>query len=185
MKRLPLFSVVTASLACGGVWAADAHVHGVATLQIAIDRNELTLEFSTPLDNLVGFEHAPRNDKQKAAVQRMAERLRQAESLFVPSAQAQCSRHSLKLDSPVIDPALLSGTGSTSAYAKGVVKGKDSHASLTAEVVFRCRQPQHLSAVEVKAFDAFAGLKRVDVQVAGANKQAAAKLTPRARLVTW
>ena len=42
-----------------------AHVHGVATLQIAVDDKTVTLDFSSPLDNLLGFEHVPRDAKQK------------------------------------------------------------------------------------------------------------------------
>src|SRR5437879_845104 len=53
-----------------------AHVHGIASLQLAVDGNTLTLDLSSPLDNLLGFEHVPRTDKQKAAVHNMAERLR-------------------------------------------------------------------------------------------------------------
>ena len=59
---------------------AAAHSHGRAKLRVATDGNLLTLEFESPLENLVGFEHAPRNDKQKAALQGMAEALRKADA---------------------------------------------------------------------------------------------------------
>ena len=49
------------------------HVHGVASLQVAVDGNTLTLNLESPLDNVLGFEHAPRSEKQKAAVRSMDE----------------------------------------------------------------------------------------------------------------
>lgn len=197
MKPLPIVGVLAASLLCSAAYAAGAHVHGAATLRVAVDGNELMLEFESPLDNLVGFEHAPRTENEKAAVRRMAEQLRQAERLFVPSAAAKCSGSSVKLQSSAIDPVLLEAGGRAPASTarkpakpappqpKGAEKGKDSHASLIAEVVFRCAQPERLSALEVNAFEAFAGLKRVDVDVAGAKKQVSARLTARARRITW
>src|SRR6187431_2577567 len=89
--------------------AADAHVHGVASLQVALDGNRLNVEFSSPLDNLVGFEHAPRTDKQKAAVREMAERLNAPELWFVPNAEAACKRTSVGLQSPVLERSLPAG----------------------------------------------------------------------------
>ena len=66
-----------------------AHVHGVASLEVAIDGGTLTLQFETPLANLLGFEHAPRNEKQKQAVRAMADRLREAGAVFTPSPAAR------------------------------------------------------------------------------------------------
>ena len=95
------------SIACGFISATwmtlrqanelGAHVHGAATLQVAVDAQTLTLDFSSPLDNLIGFEHPPRDDKQKAAVKAMADRLNHADGLFVATAEAQCALQSVKL----------------------------------------------------------------------------------------
>jgi len=62
-----------------------AHVHGAARLQVAVDGNTLNLQLETPLASLVGFEHAPRTNQQKQALQAMAERLRQAGEIFTPT----------------------------------------------------------------------------------------------------
>ena len=177
------------------VHAAGAHVHGVATLQVAVDANRLTLDFYSPLDNLVGFEHAPRNDKQRAAVRRMVEQLHKPELTFVPTAEANCTRNSVNLESPAIPRSLLAADGLAQPTApepsgrgpeKSSKKGaKDQHAGLSAEIVFRCERPEKLSGLEVKMFDAFPKLTRVDAQVVTARKQAAAKLTTRNRRVTW
>ena len=49
-------------------YAAPAHVHGVAKIDLAVDGNKLTLSMEMPLENLAGFEHLPKTDKQKAAL---------------------------------------------------------------------------------------------------------------------
>jgi hypothetical protein len=172
--------------------AANAHVHGAATLQIAVDGNRLALDFMSPLDNLVGFEHAPKTDKEKAAARDMVKRLRAPELLFAPSAEALCRPGAVSLQSAVLDAALLAGGVSSSkpdpqsGSAKGGGKAaQQGHASISGEYAFTCSRPEALSGLELKAFDIFPGMKRVDVQVAGAKKQKAARLTPASRRLTF
>jgi hypothetical protein len=154
-----------------GAHAGQAHVHGVATLDVAIEGNRLTLDFSSPLDNLVGFERAPRNDKEKARVAQLLERLRKPEDLFVPSAAARCKTGPVKIDAPVLD-----------APAKAP---KGEHASLAVMVEFRCGEPQKLADLRVMLFDAFPNVKRIDAQVVGARKQSATRLTSGNRVLSW
>ena len=166
-----------------------AHVHGIGTLQVAVEGERLTLEFASPLDNLVGFERAPRTDKEKAAVRQMLDRLQKPEDLIVPSPEARCTRTSVKVDAPVLDAqraadASASKAGAPAAKDKEKRAGKSEkseHAGLEAHVVFRCEQPQNLKGLRVALFDAFPKLRRVDAQVAGAKKQTALKLTTRSR----
>lgn len=146
-------------------------MHGSATVDIAIEGARLALEFSTPLDNLVGFERAPRTEKEQALVRQMMERLRKPEELFVPSASARCTRTAAHIDAPVLDAPYKAQKG--------------EHAALTAKIEFRCEQPQSLRNLRVMAFDAFPGLKRIDAQVAGGNKQRAATLTSGNRTLSW
>ena len=180
MKRAACVFVL--ALVHAGAHAAGAHEHGAASLHVAIDGERLLLELSSPLDNLVGFERAPRNDKEKAAVRRMAERLREPERLFVPTPDARCARASVELDSPVLDAALI---GSRAGAAPAKPAGGAGHASLEAAIAFRCERPQQLKGIEVKLFEAFPHLKRLDAQVAGAKKQSSAKLTPRSTRLSW
>jgi hypothetical protein len=149
--------------------AQGAHVHGVATLQAAIEGERLSLEFSSPLENLVGFERAPRTDREKERIRQMVERLQKAEELFKPSPEARCSRTSVTLDSPILDGKAVKG----------------GHAALIASIEFRCQQPQNLKSMTVAIFDAFPKLVRVDAQVAGAKKQRATRITSGSRTLSW
>ena len=190
-------ALVFCVLATAPADAADKHVHGHAALEVAVDGNRLLVVFESPLDNLVGFEHAARTDKQKDAVRRMAAELNKPAQQFVPTAEARCTPETVRLVSEVIDPSLLDGAAPQAGAAKFKAdtardqhgqkrdKGHDGHAGLEATFVFRCEQPGKLSSLEVKLFEAFKGLKRIDVQVAGARQQAAARLTPKNRRISW
>ncbi len=163
--------------------AAAAHTHGRAKLRVAVDGNQLTLEFESPLENLVGFEHAPRNDKQKAALQGMVEALQKADAHFVPAAAARCMQQSVKLESAVLD-AMAQGTAKGKP-AGGQHAGHDGHAELEATIVFRCEEPAQLRALEVRLFDRFPGVKRLDAQVASAQGQKSVPLSASARRLGW
>lgn len=148
-----------------------AHVHGTARLEIAVDADTLTLSLDSPLDSLLGFEHLPRNDKERAAVRAMGDKLQQAAALFAPTPAAQCQVQSVKLASPVLEPAKTAGG--------------DGHADLDGEFVFRCAHPEALRGLEVGLFQSFPHLRRLDVQVAGPRRQMAVRLTPQQRRVSW
>lgn len=157
-----------------GVFAHElgAHVHGVATLQVAVDEKTMTLNFSSPLDSLLGFEHVARNAQQKAAVKNMADRLNQAGRLFIPTAEAQCKLQSVKLDSLVL-------------AAKPAPDKEGGHADLDGEFVFTCKQIDKLHDLEVLLFDAFPHLRQLKVEVATLKKQTAATLAPTQRRASW
>lgn len=152
-----------------------AHVHGVATLQVAVDEKTMTLDFSSPLDNLLGFEHAPRNAKQKAAVKSMEDSLNKADQLFIPTMDAQCTLQSVKLDSLVLDKKDKSQHH----------EEEGGHADLDGEFVFVCKQPGKLHELKVKLFEVFPHLRQLKVEVATLKKQAAATLTTEQRRASW
>lgn len=60
----------------------DSHEHGAALLNIALDDGAVFLELETPWNNLVGFEHEPSTDEQKAQVDATMAQLRQPDQLF-------------------------------------------------------------------------------------------------------
>jgi len=68
----------------------DAHVHGVVELNIAQDGNDLLLEITAPGSDIVGFEHAPKNQEQTQALQQATSTLKKATSLFQINSDANC-----------------------------------------------------------------------------------------------
>lgn len=155
--------------------AAEAHVHGMATLQLAVDDNLLHLNLSSPLDSLLGFEHQPRTEKQKAAVRLMADHLRQAERLFQPTQAARCKLKSYSLESPVLE----------TDERKGHDYKKHGHTDLDAEFVFYCANPSELLDLEVNLFSYFPGVRQLKVEAATPRGQSIAILTPSKRRIVW
>ena len=149
--------------------SAPAHVHGVAEMDLAADGNKLTLSMEMPLDNLVGFEHLPKTDKQKAALAEAIKSLKNAADLFVPTAAAGCKAEAVDVGDP---------------FPGGKAKA-DGHADVDADYVFRCAQPAALKGLETKLFKRFGRLHRINVQRATAAGQGAATLTPEQPEMRW
>ena len=168
------FVVLIGNSSIAAAHELGAHVHGIATLQVAVDEKTMTLDFSSPLDNLLGFEHEPRDAKQKAAVKNMADSLNKAGLLFIPTTDAQCTLQSVKLDSLVLNKK--------SSQDKEEAGG---HADMDGEFVFTCKQIGKLHDLEVKLFDTFPNLHQLKVEVATLKKQTSSKLTTDQRHIKW
>ena len=186
--------VLSLALASAQAAAQHAHVHGNAELQVALDGPSLTLMLSSPLENLLGFERAPKTDKQKAAVQGLAERLAKPELLFVPTREARCSPAASVINAPVLG---WNGGSGGKEVPQGAAAGRppsghkhdrpngDGHAEIMAQFTFRCEQTAALKGVEVRLFDAFRGIRRINAQVAGPSGQKSARLSASQRVVSW
>ncbi|MDR2452140.1 MAG: DUF2796 domain-containing protein [Candidatus Accumulibacter sp.] len=165
-----------------------AHVHGEARLDVAQEGNTLSLQLESPLDNLLGFEHAPKNAAEEAQAKRMSETLRAADRLFAPTPAADCALESVTLESSALTPELLGETEHEHEHAKehgDAHEGEEGHADLDALWQFRCARPEALRAVEIRMFDSFPGLRALKVQTATPGGQRGATLTPEKRTLTW
>lgn len=162
------------AMAAAPAWSAGkAHEHGALKLDVAIEGNKLTIAMEAPLDNLLGFERAPRTDAERKAAAEVLARLRspdKAAALFVTDAAAKCSLSTAEVHAPVLEPG-----------AKPAAKGE--HADLDASYEFNCAQPGELRSLEVGLFDAYKRIQRIDVQVVGPKGQSKETLKRPARSV--
>ncbi|MDP3083437.1 MAG: DUF2796 domain-containing protein [Rubrivivax sp.] len=169
--------IVLAAALCGGAgtaWAAGkAHEHGAVKLGVAIEGNKLTIAMEAPLDNLLGFERAPRTDAERKAAADVLARLRSPDKgtpLFVMDPAAGCTLDKAEVQAPVLEPG-----------AKPAAK--DEHADLDASYEFTCAKPGELRTLDIGLFDAYKRIQRINVQVAGPKGQAKVTLKRSARKV--
>ena len=149
-------------LASSAVWASKAHEHGVVKLDVAVEGGKLTVVMEAPLDNLLGYERAPRTDAERKAAAEVLARLRGPDKgapLFSADAGAACTLAKAEVVAPVLEPG-----------AKG--DPKDGHADLDATYEFNCAQPAQLTTLNLGLFEAYKRIKRIEVQVVGAKGQA-------------
>jgi hypothetical protein len=163
LKRYALFTLLCIT---GPAIAAQTHQHGVAHMTVAIEGSTATIEFASPLENLVGFEHAPRNDKERKAVQALKEKFQKPELLLTPTAAADCRADPVDLELP--------GDHET-----------DGHADLHATIMYRCKSPAALNGISLRLFDAFPRLDRIKVQLAAPGRQSAVESSRKRPSLSW
>lgn len=144
-----------------------AHAHGVAELRIVVEGERLQIEFDSPLDNLVGFEHAPRTAQQREALAKAEGKLRNFDALFALPAAAGC----VVRDVEVIVPYGAGAGGETPGSGVG-----DSHADLRTSYALECANMRALTQLRVKLIDLFPHIRRIRAEAATANGQGSATL---------
>ena len=85
-----LFAGVALAASDDGHREHEPHEHGHGTLDIVLEGEELVAELRIPAVNVVGFEHAPRDDTERKAVREAVARFANAAEVLVPAADAEC-----------------------------------------------------------------------------------------------
>lgn len=143
-------------LLCGAASAqaaGHAHVHGVAKLDIAVEATRLGVQLESPLDNLLGFERAPRTDAERKQADALVARFRAAEGLLRIDPAAGCTLANVELASS----ALKLGHPDPS---------EEGHADIDAGFEFTCVDAEKAAYVDVADLFGYARLQRLEVQVA-------------------
>lgn len=156
-------------VALPGLALGAAHVHGVAKMDVSVDGARLAIAIEMPLDSAVGFEHVPKTDAQKTALDDAMRLLRNPAGLFVLPPEAECAVDSVEVSEP---------------FPGGRAKA-GGHADFDADYIFRCARPAALNRLETTLFNRFPALKRIDVQRVTPSGQGKALLTGDRPVLRW
>ena len=207
MKVFWLFSLFTIT-ALGSQQAlarrdVKAHVHGEAELTLVLDGKNLQLEAKIPMNDLVGFEHKPKSQKQKDAWETASSNLKDAnKQLSLPSA-ASCNLEKASLED--IDHHGHHGhhdkkkekhkhhskhdkkDGHHHEHGHGDHHNKkddhhhghgdDDHADVRVKYLFQCQKPAAINKIQVNLFKDFKSLKKVRASFVGPKGQGHKLLT--------
>jgi hypothetical protein len=163
MAATPVFAQETRQL--------DAHEHGVAQLDIAMDGQQIAMELHAPGADIVGFEYAAESADDRAAVDNAVAALARPLDLFVLPDAAGCS---------VVQAA--AGLESEEVH-DGEAEEHDEHArddhkddhddheeqaghtEFHAEYLLTCTDPDAATDITFAFFDAFPNALEVEVQL--------------------
>lgn len=179
---MSLFRTLPIAIACLGLAGAagahkhnhqQAHVHGQMELTVVVDGPTLMIEMASPLDNIVGFERAPKSDAEKKTVESALARLRAADQLFAIDPAGRCKAGAVDLRSAAL------GVG------KAETKAEAGHADLDATFTFECGDAAAARYIDVALFTAFKGARQIDAQIATPQGQFKRSLKRPATRLGW
>ena len=142
------------------------HVHGQATVDLALDQGTLEFALQAPGIGILDFERPPADAAEQAALARATAVLRGGSWVTLPTA-AGCRLASGKADADGFD-----------ATAAAPPPGQHRHAGFSATLQYHCAKPAELRAIVLRLPVLFPGLHEVIVNSAAANGQNRSVLTP-------
>ncbi|MDR1086238.1 MAG: DUF2796 domain-containing protein [Deltaproteobacteria bacterium] len=188
----------------------EAHEHGVAQLNVAVESSQVELDLDSPLINFISFEHPPSTPEQKEEVRRLGETLAGYGELFILTPEAGCKASGLALSSENIEASLLppgtladdahghaegghvhgdhdgeAGHGEHHEAGHDHEDGEHEHGDLEGRFVFSCQKPEALKSLEIKLFEKFPSLESINVQLVSDKGQRAASLNSKSPAINW
>lgn len=162
-----------------------AHEHGAGVLNVVVEANELAIELRMPGVNVVGFEHAPSNEADRAAIDKVLAIFRDPSRLFVADKKAKCevAHVNATIGPPggARDEHGKHGDHEDNGQDDAKAHDEDEaarHTELNAEYHFQCAAPQHLKHLEVRAFEHLIDVDELDAQVVTDTYQGTVELKP-------
>ena len=166
----------------------ESHVHGVAHINVALEKHELYIEVISPAANIVGFEHPPGNEKEKEAVRKAVDILKAGEKAFKLTSRAGAVLKEALVTTGHEDEGHHEDEHEKShdeQHEHAKEDHDDQHSEFKAVYRFHCRYPDKLKHLDVILFEHFKGIKEIDVQVLTETRQTSLELTPQKNRITF
>lgn len=149
-----------------------AHVHGQAQLQLAIDQTQVVMSFSSPLDNFLGFERAPKDEAEQEKVRRLLQQLQNPLIWFELNDAAHCQIKQIDIDAPALTDNLKSTEDK-------------KHGDLRFEIDLQCKNPHHLRSLRALVHQQYKGIKRIKIEVVHGAEQYRKTLQSDDTILAW
>ncbi|MER0499978.1 DUF2796 domain-containing protein [Aeromonas hydrophila] len=164
-----------------------AHEHGHGHLNLVLDGNQLMIELQAPAADLVGFEHAAKNDEEKAQYAKAMAQLKQPDTLFRFDPAAGCKLIQQELQAAKEDHDHDHDHDHQKSDGKHDEHHHDDagHADMGAMYTYTCATPAKLTGLEATLFSVYPSLEKLSVQGILPSGQTAAELTSSANKLSW
>ena len=177
---------LTAAIGIGLIWAVSGaaaaerrelgkHEHGVSKLNLAIEGSHVVMEIEAPGLDILGFEHPPESDADKAAVTAGKAALAQPLDLFVLPSAAGCSIVASSVELAQEEHHHDADSAGGSDHPEGVAEEEhddhELHSEFRGSYTLDCDQPTELTRITFVWFDRYPNAKKVNVTLVTTKDQ--------------
>ena len=165
-------------LVAGGAVAAEkrhahTHVHGAAEMNIVVEGKKITVEFRSPAEGIMGFEHEAKSDadkrKRDAAMSKVKDKF--AEMVLFDK-KLNCTHQPGEVNLVQTE----GGDSKDHKHSKGDHKKSGEHREVRATHYFACVQDPAGSRARFAVTKMFPGIHELKVQVLSGAKQSGATI---------
>jgi hypothetical protein len=146
-----------------GMQTQGKHVHGIVTLNLALEGGLLSAQLDTPAIHVLGFENVPKTPEQKTMTTTADAWLRSGKGILAVPRNAGCRLEKVDYQAPKLGPG---------------------HADYRARFDYRCSNPAALAWTEFSALDKLKEVEKVEVNLITASAQRQITLQGGARRIT-
>lgn len=171
-----IFIVVSAAYAEEDRRELGPHVHGRATLAIAVEANNVRMELVAPGMDIVGFEHEAETARQKRAVETALADLREPLKLFVLPESTGCTVTSAEVKVIAEDQEHHDAAAEADDTAE-TEELEDHHTEFRATYALACADAAQLTSIYFPFFDRFAEAHALAVTIIDAEGQTSSDVT--------
>jgi len=163
--------------------SAESHVHGGAKLAIVSEGNNVTIEFETPIYNLLGFEYAPQTPTEKTRVIEAEKALSSPKNLIKFNRHAKCAFQTPTSKVELFDDH-ADEDGHDEAHDEDHNEHDDehkeagSHKDVILNYSLSCESIDKIKSVRVEFFNVFSSFTELELVYLGPSQQMSAKLSP-------
>jgi hypothetical protein len=153
---------------------AESHAHGVAEINIVVEGKKIVVEFRTPTEGVMGFEHEAKSDAEKkkrdTAMKLVNDKFNE---LVVFDKKFGCQSQAGKVAIVQSD----SSNGKDKKHGPGDHKKSAEHREVRATHNFECQKNPAGSRVRFGVTKVFPEIQEIKVQVLSDAKQSGATIT--------
>jgi hypothetical protein len=153
----------------------DAHVHGVAEINIAVEGTKATVEFRVPAESVMGFEHEAKSESDRKKRDAALEQLRtKAGQMVVFDPKLGCKASNMK--TAIVEAKGDSAKAQASKDAHKDQKKSGEHREVHGTFSVACDKPLAGSRVKFAVHKLFRDIQEIKVQVVGDSGQSGATI---------
>ena len=163
----------------------EAHVHGLATLTLALENQSLEIEFESPAANIVGFEHEAKSAEEKQAV-KAAEVILESPATLFSFAGTGCQLKEAEVDiSGLMEEGHNDhGHHHDHHHSSHDDHKDDSHSEIKAHYHFTCNGAEQLESVSTTLFSQFPGIETINAMWVTDTRQGSKLLKPDSTILS-
>jgi Protein of unknown function (DUF2796) len=153
----------------------DAHVHGVAEINIAVEGAKATVEFRAPAESVMGFEHEAKSESDKKKRDAALEQLRaKGSQMVVFDPKLGCKSSDMK--TAIVEAKGDSAKAQAGKDAHEDQKKSGEHREVHGTFSVACDKPLAGSRVKFGVSKVFRDIQEIKVQVVGDSGQSGATI---------
>ena len=153
----------------------EAHVHGVAEINIAVEGTKATVEFRAPAENVMGFEHEAKSESDRKKRDAALEQLRaKRDQMVLFDAKLGCKSSDVK--TAIVEPKGDHAKAQSGKDASKDQKKSGEHREVHGTFSVECDKALAGSRVRFGVSKIFRDIQEIKVQVLGDSGQSGATI---------